>query len=206
MDAQDLIVKNTKIPGNNRNQADGSNQTDEQPTILQPDPQQQPPGQDRPTDTEQPPDDPAKQEIAEPENSAQIPPERMEQSFADDRIPFGIEDTDADLYDEDGEYMRPMIGSDERMDGDMTFGELDALIRVCIRKKGTPEEIAEARKIFEYVEGTLFEEMILSGINGEDGMISKLLDHFIGPVMPAATDGADGTKYDLTNFDVDAFV
>lgn len=208
LDVDDLIVPNGKTPGNNRKQPDGANQTDQQPPILQSDPQQeQQAEQDSQTNSEQPPDNPTKQEKAEQTNSARIPPERMEQSFTDDRIPFDIEDTDADLYDEDGEYTRPMIEHDgQRMDGDMTFGELDALIRVCIRKRGTPDEIAEARKIFEYVEGTLFEEMILAGINGEDGMIAKLLDHFIGPGIPVANCSVDDTKPDLTNFNVDDFV
>ena len=207
LDANDLIVRNGKTVGNNRKQPDDENQTGEQPPILPPDPPQElPPEQDQ-TNSEQPSDHPTKQEKAEPDGNARISPERMEQSFKDDRIPLGIEDTDADLYDEDGEYMRPMIEDDgQRMDKDVTLRDLDALIRVCIRKRGTPDEIAEARKSFEYVEGTLFEEMILTGINGEDGMIAKLLDRFIGPGISVAKSSVDDTKPDLTNFNVDDFV
>lgn len=127
-----------------------------------------------PMDEEPPPQ-------ASPQRDKKEESDRLEHAFRDERIIDKNQDFFQD--DEEDELERALREQEAEFTSQGTdLDELECLFKVCSRKRGTSEEIEKARRAFASIQGSEFETMVLTEINGADQVVSALLDIYLDPV------------------------
>lgn len=184
-----LIERRSYEPGHERSQADTENQTGENDTKLA-----------SPSSEKQD----AEQTETATDPSGRIAADQLDRVFENTSPPDDYDDYDR--MDEDGEAVDIAMN----LDADMTqsgvdINDLGTLFGVCANGSGTDREISVARKAFRDIEGTLFEEMILSQINGADTAIGVLFDIYLKPVQFAEPKNQAKIS-SVDDFNVDDFV
>ncbi|GHT01119.1 hypothetical protein FACS189421_13670 [Bacteroidia bacterium] len=143
--------------------------------------------------------------------SAVIPPEELDEVFADEpnpeilSIPLDDDDEEIDYKAEEEEAeLGRTLGHGTVMAEGIDYDKLQTAVKAVMEQ---PEDVSEetGRTIVE-LENTDMFEMLVSGDEGKMNWIKAVVERNIQKVMPETEDETSGANFDYGDFDVADYV